>query len=242
MTIIEGELGDFIGSKHFFSLDFSSNYLKCSLEVKSDEACYMIAPKSTLVSTRVLQSPKHFSLLFQSTFPLLMDSRKLAIKSCINNFTLHTRTESQLLNHLEETFETCTKCNLYFSAKMSVLYTKKIKWCSWVVDCERNKVDPRNLEATRTMWHPIIAEYLFVPAHTFWPLDEHFHPILLQTEETSRQYTREKLHTSRATHEKCIKNIILHTLSWGMEHKNADASIQDGAWNAVKCHSPIQTV
>lgn len=123
MPIIEAELGDFKGSKYFASLDFCSSYWQYPLDPGSYDACDIIAPKGTFVSTRVLHGLKNASAYFQSTTPPLFEEMKHAIKAWIDDFTIHTETESRLLEYLNRFFEICSTHNLYLPAKQSAIFT-----------------------------------------------------------------------------------------------------------------------
>lgn len=67
MPMIESELCDFKGSRHFSAMDLAAGYWQCSLDPTSYDACGIIAPQGTFVSTRVLQELKDAASYFQST-------------------------------------------------------------------------------------------------------------------------------------------------------------------------------
>lgn len=127
IPIIEAELSNFNGSTHFASRDICSGYRQCLLKPESYEVCGIIAPQRTFVSTLVLHGLQNSADYFHSTIPPLFDNMRHAIKPWIDDFTLHTGTESQLLEHLSKLCNMCSKHNLYLSAKTSVLYIKEVK-------------------------------------------------------------------------------------------------------------------
>lgn len=98
MPIIETKLSEFIGSKHFASLDFCSGYWQRPLAPESYESCGIIAPQGTFVSTRVIHGLNNASEYFQSTISSLFENEKQAMKALIDDFTLHTKTDTQLLD------------------------------------------------------------------------------------------------------------------------------------------------
>lgn len=101
MPVIEAERIDLPGSKQFASLNFCSSYWKCSLDSESYATCGIIAPQGIFVSTRVLHGLKNASSYFQSTIPPLFDIMRYSMKAWIEDFTLHTHTELELVGHLE---------------------------------------------------------------------------------------------------------------------------------------------
>lgn len=63
--IIEAELCDFNNSKYFASMDLVAGHWQCSLDPSSYDACGIVAPQGTFVSTRVLHGLKNASSYFQ---------------------------------------------------------------------------------------------------------------------------------------------------------------------------------
>lgn len=102
MPVIEAELSDFNGCAHFASIDFCSSYWQCPLDPSSYEACGVIAPQGKFVSTRVLHGLKNASAYFQSTIPPLFDDIEHAMKAWIDDFTIHSKSEEELLDNLEK--------------------------------------------------------------------------------------------------------------------------------------------
>lgn len=237
MPVIEAELSDFIGSTHFASIDFCSSYWQCPLDPDSYDACGIISPQGTFVSTRVLHGLKNASAYFQSTIPPLFDEMKDAVKAWIDDFTIHCKTEDMLLENLEKFFRICTRHNLRVSAKKTVLYTKRVKWCGRIIDSEGYQLDPRNMEAIQKMEAPINASELCQFVHCCrWMCNSipNFHqkiqPLNEILEAAYKQAGRRK--------KSALKNIMLRQLSWGTEHKMALTNIQDSLRNAVKLAFP----
>lgn len=237
MPIIVAKLSYLNGSKHFASLDFCSGNWQCPLEPESYEACGITASQGTFVSTRVLHELKHFAVYFQSTIPPLFDSMRHAMKACIDDFTLHIKTESQLIDHLEEFFNICSKHNLYLSAKSPCYISKKVKLCGRFIDSDRYKLDPRNMEAIRTMGDLINAAELCQFIHccrwmsTSIPdFHRRMQPLDAMLERAYEQAGKRK--------KGALRSIQLHKLPWGTGHRNAIASIQDSLRSTVKIAFP----
>lgn len=60
-------------SKHFASIELVAGYSKCPLDLGSKEACGIVAPQDTFVSTRVLHGLKNASSYAQSTIAPILD-------------------------------------------------------------------------------------------------------------------------------------------------------------------------
>lgn len=97
---------------------------------------------------------KNASAYFQSTIPSIFDSIKYAMNVWIDEFTLHSKVEAQLLSHLEELFRIRRQHNLYLPAKKSVLYTKEVKWCVRVIDSIGYKLEQRDVGALKPIDDP----------------------------------------------------------------------------------------
>lgn len=236
---VEAEITDFIGSKYFASLDFCSSYWQCPSEPSSYQACGIIAPQGTFVSTRVLHELKNASAYYQSTIPPLFDEMKHVFKAWIDDFILYAPTEMDLLQRLDEFFMICGKYNLRFSATKSVFFTRMVKWCGRIIDRDGYQLDPRNIEALRTMEAPITASELCQFIHCCrWMSNciPDYHRIVKPLDEVL-----EKAYAKAGKRKKsALKNIALHTLSWGTDHITALASPQDSLRTAVKLGFPKQ--
>lgn len=134
MPKIEAELSDFKDRKHFASMDFCAGYWQVPLGPEYHDACEIIAPEVTLVSTPVLHGLKNASAYFESTIPPLFDKLTSAIKTWIDDSRIHCKTEKELLEHVEGFFEICNKHKIRLLAKKCSFHTKKVKWFGRVID------------------------------------------------------------------------------------------------------------
>lgn len=75
----------------------------------------------------MLHQLKNASAYFQSTIAPLFDKMKNAMKAWIDDFSIHAKTESNLLEHVEDFFKICDEHNLRLSAKKCSFYRKKEK-------------------------------------------------------------------------------------------------------------------
>lgn len=114
MPIIEAELSDFMGCTHFASLYFCSSYRQCSLVPESYDACGIIAPQITFVSTRVLHWSKNAPAYFQSMIPLLFYNMMNAIKAWIDELTIHSTSEPKVFDYLDAFFTICESTTYTF--------------------------------------------------------------------------------------------------------------------------------
>lgn len=104
MPLSKSELSDLIGSKYFCSLPFHSSRWQWTNEPESYESCAINVPQSTFLSIRVLQGLESVSSYFQFTILPLFDCMTDAMKESIDNFILHTKTESRLADYQKECF------------------------------------------------------------------------------------------------------------------------------------------
>lgn len=81
-------------------------------------------------------------------------------KDPIDDFIIHTKTESDLLQQLREFFEICRQHNLYLSTKKRSFYEKEVKWCGRIIDSPGYRKDPSNFQAMRNLKYPQTVDEL----------------------------------------------------------------------------------
>lgn len=101
-------------------------FLRCLLKLLSSlrwtrikPACGIITRQGTCVSARVHHGLKNSSSYFHSIIPSLFGSKIHSMKARIDDFTLHTHTESEVIEHPENIFKICKEYHLFLSAKKS---------------------------------------------------------------------------------------------------------------------------
>lgn len=146
-------------------MDLCAGYWQCTLDPSYFHACGIIAPKGTFVSTWMLHCLKNASAYFQFTTPPLFDELSDAIKAWIDDSTIHAKTESELMHHIENFFAICSKQNLRLSAQKCSIYTKKAKWCKRTSDNEVYQLNSRNMKAFQNMKLPMNADELYQFIH-----------------------------------------------------------------------------
>lgn len=220
-------------SSHSSYLDFSLSHWQFPLDPQFYDACGILAPLSTFVSTRALQWVKNALAYFQSTIPTFFKEIKNAIKADIDDFTIYAKRKPPLYEYLETLFKISRAYNLYLSAKHSALYTNKVECCCRNINGEGYRMDSRNIKAIRIVKYPINAPELCQFMHcSRWMstsiTDLHKRMQLLDN-------VLEKAYGMARKRKKSLpKSIPHHKLSLGMEHKQALASIQDSLRNALE--------
>lgn len=237
MPIIESELSDFKDSKHFASMDFCAGYWQCPLDPDSYDACGIIAPQGTFVSTRVLYGLKNASMYFQSTISPLFHKLQTNMKAWIDDFILHAKTEGELLTYVKDFFEICEQYNLRLSAKKCSFYTKKVKWCGRIIDSTGYHLDPRNIEAIRSMESPINAAELCQFIHCCRWMSTSI-PDFHRRVQPLNELLEKAYKATRRSKKSALRKVLLSTLSWGTEHRAALISIQNSLKQAVKLAFP----
>lgn len=72
----------------------------------------------------------------------------------MDDFTIHEKTGSELLKHLEAFFTICTKQKGRLSPKKGLFPPMKVRWCKRVIDSEGYQLNPRKMQAIRNMDAP----------------------------------------------------------------------------------------
>lgn len=104
MPYIDSEVADFAGSSCFAVLDFISAYWQLALDPESFIACGIVVRKKVLTSKRVLPELANATSYFQSSIEPLFKERREHMISRLDDFSLHTPTEAELLKVLEKVF------------------------------------------------------------------------------------------------------------------------------------------
>lgn len=84
----------------------------------------------------MLHGLKNTSTFFQSTISSLFHELQDAMIAWIDDFTVHAKSKSELVDHIENYFGVSSKHDLSLSAKSCLFYTKNVKWCGWIMDKE----------------------------------------------------------------------------------------------------------
>lgn len=237
MPNLESELADFSGSSHFASLDFCSAYWQLPLEAQSADACGIVAPQGAFVSTRVLHGLKNATSHFQSTIPPLFSDIQEHMKSWVDDFSLHAKTETELLKALESFLSTCVRFNLTLSAKKCSFYSKSIKWCGRIIDSSGYQLDPKNVEALRTMEMPVSADELCQFVHCCRWMSAAIPDFQKRCEPLTEALEAAYSLTGKRK-KSALKNVPLSRVSWGAVHEVAFQDLQNALKEAVKLAFP----
>lgn len=130
--------------------------------------CKNIATQGAFVSTSMLHRLKNASAYFQYTISPLFNKTKHAFKRYIDDFILHTPTETRLVQYLDEYFIICCSFDLHLSVTKSISNTSRVEWCSKIVDGDRYHIYLQNIDALLTMEAPSTARELCQFMHCCW--------------------------------------------------------------------------
>lgn len=237
MPNIEAELSDFSGSEHFASLDFCAAYWQLPLHPDSLNACGVIAPQGCFSSTRVLHGLKNATAHFQETIPALFSCVGKRIKSWLDDFTLHSKTEDDLLDSLEKFVEVCDKYNLKLSARKCVFYSKSVRWCGRIIEKDGYTLDPRNIEALRNMHFPVTADELCQFIHCCRWMAAAIPDFNKRCQPLNEALEKAYALTGKRK-KSALKSISLSKVSWGPIHEAAFHELQDALKSSVKLTFP----
>ena len=160
MPNIDSELQDFEGSEFFAVIHFLSGYWQLPVDPDSYGACGVVTPIGVYSSTRVLHGLKNGSAHFQSHVEPLFSELRGSMKAWVDDFNLHEKTERNLLKSIERFLEICEQHNLFVSAKKSIFFARRIKWCGRIIDKHGYSYDPRNVKGLKSMTAPSTAAKL----------------------------------------------------------------------------------
>lgn len=110
---------------------------------------------------RLANSASHFQ---SSVEPLFNNIREI-LKAFLDDFSLHQKTESGLLEVMERFFELCEKYGLFLSPKKCPFFKKELKWCGIIRSKDGIKLDPRRISGLRDIEEPKngseLAEFIY---------------------------------------------------------------------------------
>ena len=237
MPHIDSEVYDFAGSKVFAVLDFVSGYWQLPVDPESWDSCGIVTPRGTVSSTRVLPGLTNATSFFQiSVEPLFQELRDI-MKSWLDDFNLHAKSEDELLDSLKKFFSICSERGLFLSALKCCFFARQVRWCGRIISEKGVRLDPAKIEGLKDWKMPVNAGELCQFIHCMrWmsigipAFAERIAPLSDVLEEA---YARAGKRKKRA-----IKNIALRTLSWGADQEASFLSLQDTLRNAVDIAYP----
>ena len=101
--------------------------------------------------TRTPQGAKNSAPNFLAKVEPLFDPIKNQLKAWIDDIMLYGRTENQLLDTIEKSLQIYDKYGLKISIKKSNFYLKEVRCCRRLIDSDRVRMDPSNIEGIRNM-------------------------------------------------------------------------------------------
>ena len=237
MPHLESELLDFAGSECFASLDFCHGYWQLPLAPESYSACGVVCPQGTYSATRALPGLTNATSYFQSTVEPLFQELRSSMKAWLDDFNLHSKTETELLHLLERFFDICSTHNLFLSARKCEFFTKRVRWCGRVINKDGYQLDPARIEGLRAMDVPRTADEVCEFVHSCrWmslSIPDFARRVEPLVELLEKAYAKSGRRTKRS-----IKNISLKDLSWGAQHEQTFLDLQESLKKAVAVAFP----
>lgn len=134
MPNLEAELMDFAGHTCFPSLNSCNAYGQLPLHPCSANAYGIISPDGVHVSTQELHGLKNPFDHFQSYIPNGFNPIQNGFKLGLDDFVVYSKTEEEVLGHLEAIFRACEEYNFIFSANKCKFFDSTIKWRGVIID------------------------------------------------------------------------------------------------------------
>lgn len=237
MPHIESEMEDFKGSVCFAIIDFVSAYWQLALHPDSYDACGIVCPNGVYSATRVLPGLTNSAAHFQSQVEPLFAELRPNMKSWIEDFTLHSKNEEELLDLIKRFLEICKEKRLLVSIRKSNFFTKQVKWCGRVIDKDGYSMKPANIESFRDIVKPLMADELCQFVHCCrWmskSIPDFSRRIGPLNDLLEKAYTMKGKRKKRA-----IKGLSLAQVGWNPEHDLIFNEMKMAITNAIRLTYP----
>lgn len=237
MPHIDSELFDFSGSSCFSVLNFVSGYWQLPVHLDSQSMCGTVTPNGVYSSTRVLQGLTNATCHFQGTVEPLFKELRSMLKAWLDDFTLHAKSEEELLEGLRKYFQICQRTGLFLSAKKNRYFKQSVRWCGRIITKDGYTMDPTRASALKDISLPKAGGELCEFVHCCKWISRAI-PAFAQTTAPLTAVLEEAFAKSKRRTERSIKNIILESLSWSAEHEAAFRQLQENLCESVKLTYP----
>lgn len=233
MTHIETSLLDVSGSTCFANVDFCSAYWQLPVDDLTSSLQSVWTLIGVFRSLRSLQGVHNSAPNFQGKVEPLFAALRDNLICWLDDVLIQATSEKQLLSVLVQFFQICRRYRLKVSAKKSVLFTKKVKWCGWIIDETGVQCDPRRLNALREGSEPVTGEELSQFVHCLRWMSSYI-PDFSRRVAPLRGILEDAYPRSGKRTTRSVRNIKLRDLYWGPQHSKAFQDLKDQLLNAVK--------
>lgn len=175
--------------------------------------------------TRTMQEGQTRAQNFQAKVAPCFAKLSQCLKAWIDDFTLYTRTEQELLSALGRIFEICHDRNLNIFDRKTELFTTELKWCGRIILQDGVRYDPHNASGLTSCALPISAGGLCEYVHCIgWMRNK----ILDQAPQVAPLVELlEVAFKTTGKRTKCsIKSIPLSKIGWNTVHETCFRDLQ----------------
>jgi Reverse transcriptase (RNA-dependent DNA polymerase) len=147
-------------------LDFPQAFWQIPPAEESRELFSVQTPLGTYTPTRMLQGSQDASNYFHGSVSPLFDELYFWLKSFLDDYLLHCRTEAELLQILRQFFAICRLHRLKISPLKTDCFLREANFCGRLISADGIRFDPKGLQTLKEMHTPeTVADlYQFVCA------------------------------------------------------------------------------
>jgi RNase H-like domain found in reverse transcriptase/Reverse transcriptase (RNA-dependent DNA polymerase)/Integrase zinc binding domain/Integrase core domain/Aspartyl protease len=135
-------------------LDFPQAFWQIPLARTSQELFSVQTPLGTYTPTRMLQGSQDASNYFHGVVSPLFDELHMWLKSFLDDYLLHCRTEAVLLRTLRQFFCICRRYRLKISPLKTECFLREATFCGRLISADGVKYDPKGLQTLKDMQTP----------------------------------------------------------------------------------------
>jgi hypothetical protein len=218
-------------------LDFPQAFWQIPLAEESRELFSVQTPLGTYTPTRMLQGSQDASNYFHGAVSPLFDELHLWLKSFLDDYLLHCRTEAELLRTLRQFLCICRRYRLKISPLKTEGFLRRATFCGRLISEDGVQFDPKGLQTLKDMQTPETGAdlYQFISAMNWMRKSIPNFALLMAPLARLMEAVHQGAGNKRT--KASVKKTSLASV-WTQEHERAFQAVKDQLMSAVTLAHP----
>lgn len=233
MPHIDSVLSDVRGAGAFATMDFCSGYWQLPLHEDSQHLHAFMTPDGVMQPTRTTQGGCNSAANFQACVEPCFSELRENLLAWLDDFALHGRTETDVMNTIARFLAICRQHNLVISLPKSTFFATSIRWCGRILDAKGVRMNPENYEGVRDAQEPQTASELCQYLHCMAWMASSI-PLFAERAAVLHALLEKAYRLAKRRTKKAIAKYTVISLGWCEEHSEAFSGLQEQLQHAVK--------